>query len=1553
MYVSRAVLGRYRPLSPRGFAHPLSCTLLGADLPYMFVGPTQYVAMTLTEKRLLCLSIPSCMGVCARILAQFEARGVGLHADNLFDDPADDDSFSMGDAIGMLLLDAVICFLVTFYVEAVFPGEFGIPRKWNFFLEPVFALLRLRKTGGYAPLDTGTIDDDGVLNPTTGNADLHAEEPLPQGHSPGVQLIALRKVWSTPTGEKVAVKDVTLTMLESQVTCLLGQNGAGKTTSMSILVGLYPPTSGSVVIGGHDVVDDTANARMSLGLCPQFDILFPTLTVNEHLFFISRLKGVTDSSAFQQQADELLRDVDLVDKGGSWAKTLSGGQKRALSVALAFVGGSKTVILDEPTSGMDPYKRRRVWDLIAKHKAGRTILLTTHYLDEADLLGDRVAIMRDGSLRCVGSPLFLTERFGCGYRLVLVKAPGCVEAVITAVVQRHVQDALLGSDIGDEITYHLPKAAAPRFSQLFAEIEGNLATLRVESMHVAHSNMEDVFMKIHSDADANELDFPGGLDKATALSSCPGCGLDMVAGTAFCPHCGLQQIITTVHPVPTATAQCAAAGRLESGAGGNSVRTRTGAGLMMSQMWGMLYKRALHFKRNKRALIAQVLVPSLFVVCALLIQKYSNDSLDTAAVCREFSTQSYKDNIIYSSINDTGRLDANAAAPIVALRELQQRAEDFVTLSPLAANARIVDISGQNMTQRLVDDAADYTTNLFFRKHVVGFSFSAGAFAIDTNCSVLGQPQQSSSNVHELRLAPGSPYTIQASSAHGNEESFEVTGVAWPVPCPNCQIGSGPCISNSNTSQQWTQCRGFDNDSMWECPAGYHRCTNPTGQSFADCGKELLQCQRVPALAARFNVTCHSPQEPPAGGTIQVSYATPAETQGQGGLLSQTSTVVATGWYNGQSLHAAPEALSFVNNLIASQHLNRSVSITTSNCPLPRNSAAQAVSGFLGATGLCFVLLFALCFLLSSFTLVPVKERTSHAKHIQLVSGANVWMYWVSSFLWDFATTLVLICLIVGIFAAFDIEGYRGANLGYVFLVLALMAWAAIPATYCLSFLFDKPSVAYASVVSIYFASTIVMMITVLILPFINDQQYYKDGTYDQIVEGFYVSPVFTAIQAIEDIYRNHYFLGFCDQTPLNKNVCDALHWYPRSNYLARDGFGIGTPCIVLFIEGWGYFLLLFAMEAVVARGVSLNFWSTVKPPPTDEEADVVAERRRVEASGAGGANGDTVVVHGLTKKFGLGCIRPRKVAVNNLTFGIPSGQCFGLLGVNGAGKTSTFRMLTGELGMGAGSAVVNGHDVATRLRQARRSMGYCPQYDGLVVELTGRETIRMFCMLRGIPADHREAEVSRLLTMFDLDDHSDRLAGTYSGGNKRKLSTAIAMVGDPDVVFLDEPTTGMDPGARRFLWRALTAAVAQGKTIVLTSHSMEECEALCNRVGIMVNGRFKCLGSTQHLKAKFGVGFQLVGKLVPGATADRLVQYVGACLGLPAGAITTVESAVLQQAVLKIDGNARISSLFHCMEAAAAKSMLESYSISQPTLEHIFLSFAKDQHEDDEAPHH
>ncbi|XDV17666.1 hypothetical protein PO909_023496 [Leuciscus waleckii] len=183
----------------------------------------------------------------------------------------------------------------------------------------------------------------------------------------GVCIRNLVKIYKT--GNKLAVDGLSLDFYQDHITSFLGHNGAGKTTTMSILTGLFAPTSGTAYINGYDIRTDMDTIRTHLGMCPQHNVLFNDMTVEEHIYFYARLKG-RSSKEVKKEIDQMINDVGLPHKRKDLAKNLSGGMQRKLSVAIAFVGGSNVVILDEPTAGVDPYARRGIWELLLKYKKG-------------------------------------------------------------------------------------------------------------------------------------------------------------------------------------------------------------------------------------------------------------------------------------------------------------------------------------------------------------------------------------------------------------------------------------------------------------------------------------------------------------------------------------------------------------------------------------------------------------------------------------------------------------------------------------------------------------------------------------------------------------------------------------------------------------------------------------------------------------------------------------------------------------------------------------------------------------------------------------------------------------------------------------------------------------------------------------------------------------------------------------------------------------------------------------------------------------------------------
>ncbi|VDM52462.1 unnamed protein product [Angiostrongylus costaricensis] len=244
-----------------------------------------------------------------------------------------------------------------------------------------------------------------------------------------------------------------------KVTVLLGHNGAGKSTTFSVISGITAPTSGRVLISGLDIQKQRSLCRRFIGLCPQGNALFDRLTVDEHLWFIHGLKGAPGS--YMTEAEQLLHQLKLLEKSDELAMNLSGGQKRKLCVSMAVIGNSTVILLDEPTASMDPCARRDVESLIHSIKMDRTVLLTTHYMDEAELLGDRVAIMARGRVYCCGTPQFLKKRFGTGYVMTVVvtdntNAQG-IAGALTQVSRKYVTGATKGNVHGKQFEIILPK----------------------------------------------------------------------------------------------------------------------------------------------------------------------------------------------------------------------------------------------------------------------------------------------------------------------------------------------------------------------------------------------------------------------------------------------------------------------------------------------------------------------------------------------------------------------------------------------------------------------------------------------------------------------------------------------------------------------------------------------------------------------------------------------------------------------------------------------------------------------------------------------------------------------------------------------------------------------------------------------------------------------------------------------------------------------------------------------------------------------------------------
>uniref|UniRef100_A0A8C3CYH0 P-type phospholipid transporter n=1 Tax=Cairina moschata TaxID=8855 RepID=A0A8C3CYH0_CAIMO len=1304
--------------------------------------------MTVNLKILASLLSQVAFGFGTEYLSRYEEQGLGLQWGNIRTSPLEGDEYSFLFSIKMMLFDAFLYGILSWYLDNVFPGDYGLPQPWYFPLQESYWF--------------------GSRNPKA--------EKTPTGLIPGVCVQNLVKIFANRP--KPAVDGMNITFYEGQITAFLGHNGAGKTTTMSILTGLFPPTSGTVLIGGLDIQTHMDSIRQQLGMCPQYNILFNHLTVAEHILFYSQLKGRSRDEA-EQELDMMLEDMGLTHKRNEEAQKLSGGMQRKLSVAIAFVGEAKVVVLDEPTSGVDPYSRRSIWDLLLKYRSGRTIILSTHHMDEADILGDRIAIISQGKLFCSGSPVFLKNCFGSGFYLTLVRkmkntriARNAVSVYLNElaeVIHHHVPEAKLIESIGQELVYLLPSKHFKQrsYASLFRELEETLDDLGLSSFGVSDTPLEEVTDKIF-------------------------------AGPTISPQNVFWDYSSEKNPVETNDASQMPVGIAGDQNEGKGSRQYKGFQLVHQQIKALFIKRFHHASRSHKDFLAQIVLPASFVLLSLML------------------------TVIIPPFGEYPAL----------------------TLHPW--------IYGQQFT--------------FFRNY----------------------------SCNNMATAWNTP------AVHPNLSSL-LLSQKWSSenPSPSCKC---------STRKKLTM--------LPECPPGAGGLPPPQRvQHSTEILQDLTHRNISDFLVKTYPVLIK--------GSLKSKYW--VNEQSKGTMNFCLTTGPHNVWFNNKGWHAMVSFLNVANNAILRANLRtgqapEEYGITVVNHPL--NLTKEQLSEVTVLTTsvdalVAICVIFAMSFIPASFVLYLIQERVTKAKHLQFVSGVSPAIYWLTNFMWDIVNYAVSAGLVVVIFAGFKKKAYTSpTNLPVLVALLLLYGWAVIPMMYPASSFFSVPSTAYVALSCInLFVGINSSAITFILELFENNPTLLKfNKTLKNVLIVF---PHFCLGRGLIDLAVNQavseVYARFGEE-----HVSNPFQW----------DF-VGKNLVAMAVQGVAFFILNLLMQ----HRLFSSRWYTTKSPVIDEDEDVAEERKRIMN---GRKKTDILELQELTKIYA----GRHKPAVDRLCVGIRPGECFGLLGVNGAGKTTTFKMLTGDTDVTSGDAVVAGNSILTDISSVHQNMGYCPQFDALDDLLTGREHLYLYARLRGVPAEEIKRVAEWGIQKLGLPMYADQLAGTYSGGNKRKLSTAIALIGCPPLVLLDEPTTGMDPQSRRLLWDSIVSVLRDGRAVVLTSHSMEECEALCTRLAIMVNGTFKCLGTIQQLKYKFGDGYIVTLKIkAPKAglppDPSRAEEFIR--INFPGSLQREKHYNMLQYQIC----SSSLAKIFRLIISNKENLHIEEYSVSQTTLDQVSNYYA------------
>ena len=1247
-------------------------------------------------KMVLSIFPPTALQLGIGTFGTFDSAGLPFNNDSV---NVKASNYSVADMYLMLFIDLVIYLFLGFFLQNVVPHDYGISRPVYFLCTREFWGCA-RKNNSKAvvtdtPIDKANKEDNKVVSSDNNNNDVYKyndkggserEVTVNNGSNDYFQNEEFYKDKTGPkdalritslTKEfddgKIAVNDVSFNLYKDEIFALLGHNGAGKTTTISMLTGLYEATSGNAVYDGMNVLDSSNMDmfRKRLGICPQHDVLFEDLTVEEHLHMFCTFKGYTGDAA-KDNIDKIVSDFKLNDQRDVLVKNLSAGNRRKLSIAISLVGGSEVIFLDEPSSGMDITSRRNLWDILKQCARDKIIVLTTHYMEEAAVLGKRIGIISEGHMRCIGSPLFLIEKFGKYISITVTKEEDAVNEDIIKFFKDNTPSAngnLQCEVLSEEILFRIPKDDnAFNVGEFFMKLDNNVQTLKIKSYGASMPTLEDVFLNVsllEKEKTSGDED-----DKGDKKEEEEGDKEEVDIDT--------EKVLFD---------------------DSNYNEQKSCCGKFSTDLGVSLKKRLLQVIRDKKTFILEILCPIVLIVIGLAVSSVEftngNPSFELSPSSILSSTQSiYYINTIYN--DQTGEIP----------------------------QALITDNSNADIQWKELSLQSSTTTDI-------------------------GQ---------NLLTCLNSLYDLNLSNR---------------------------TVDNSEDSY-----------------GAYYFLT-------VDSSQHLYE----------FISFVH--------------------------LQSRQSAIIYPEYMMNKIVH------------YATGKDESELSIKFHNVPFQRTLKEQNDSEERNNATLVFFVAVAFALIPANFVTLIIKEREINTKHLQVISGISLASYWFSNYIFELLKYYVIGGINILLIWAFDF--YQD----YLWLLYILYGPSMVSFTYLFSFIFTKESTAQTLVLLLNFIFGALGGCVVLIVRLMADlTEAGKIIAYIlRIVPSFCFCYGYNQLLSSFGLFR-------IDEPDMTKFVKMTFKDMLGVDY-------IGMDCIYMGIEAVLYLLFIIIIEATQGCGSctqqQLTEDTNANAVNDDNEmqlscddSQVYKERERVYNKEQHGEHTQcSVIIRSLNKTYNkyLCCCKKQRIqAVKNISFQLNYGECFGLLGINGAGKTTTFKCLTNEILSTKGDIYINNKNIRSHFHEVRSLIGYCPQFDSIFEYMTVYENLEFYAKIKGVVSDKVDIVIKALMKEMNLLQYKTKVSGQLSGGNKRKLAVSIAMICNPPIVLLDEPSTGMDPEARRFMWSIIhKISTRSGKSSVLmTTHSMDEAETLCRRMGILVNGEFKCIGSATSIKEKYGSGYEI-----------------------------------------------------------------------------------------------
>ena len=1107
-----------------------------------------------------------------------------------------------------------------------------------------------------------------------------------------------------------------------------------------VLIGMYDATSGQAIYKENNILDESQmkEFRNKLGICPQHDILFPQLTVKEHLEMFCYFKGF-DVNKIDEEINTTIKDFRIHDIENVLAGTLSAGQRRKLSIAISVIGGSEVIFLDEPSSGMDITSRRNLWEILKKIIEKRIIILTTHYMEEASVLGNRIGIMAEGVLKCIGTPLFLIEKYGKYLSINVYKEKDANNDEIINYFKSKaegIETEILTQEILIRIPKNKPDSDKKNIDikSFFSELDSKTKSLKIKSYSASMPTLEDVFLNVGSVRMEEEKILQSGkIDEAEneRILFKQKYIKDFSKFEKFCCDARI-----------------------------------------------LLKKRSLQIVRDTKTFMLEILCPILLVLvgCVVVQIDIFKDS-EPITLSPEFLS-SFGDQIIYYS-----SLDKNYAT--------KQKLKDYFEIELTNVTSDYLEIDDGitepkkgliNLIDKLYEKEKDKNSkNNFGAIYNIKSDFTNHEYNLIQ--VINGRARQSPML-----------YSYVFLSKILEKVGITFNYIHYPLPTTKDNKSNSKALNNF--------CLVF----------------------FVSIAFSLIPANFISSIVSeRINNSKH--------------------------LMRISGVSIIAYW-----------TVNFFFELIK----------------------------YYFTAGICLLLLWAFDFIPSYFYIIYL-----------LYGPPMITITYFFSFLFDTEAAAQNFLILFNL-----VFGSLGSTVVIMLRSLEQSTDAAKISAYILRII---PSFAFGYGYDLLLNGKLIMFMDYSI-DYINKPNSLKIALEYAGSDALFLACTFVfylILMSIIELFA--YSFSEVDDGLIEKNkdkkldenvqkeiekVNEKKEKYENNkigeekNIIIED---IGMNTDKMNLNDLNYINDMNSINPVNGANENVNIninkkkkiLSSRKINNINNKEAITYNKNNIELINSQdiineenvegnykniNKNDYAVKVKNMQKIYNNNCCSKPTIGVKNISFTVEYGECFGLLGLNGAGKTTIFKAITEEHAPSHGSIYVNGLNIMQHFDEVKLMFGYCPQFDAIFPYMTVYENLEFYSKIKGVAPDKLSQIIKAMIESMTLTKYTNKLAGRLSGGNKRKLSVAISMICNPPVVLLDEPSTGMDPEARRFMWAVIHKLTSKSDSncVIMTTHAMDEAETLCRRMAIMVNGEFVCMGTSNYIKDNYGYGFEIDVRIKP-----------------------------------------------------------------------------------------